>query len=171
MSRRASSIVVGAVSFVWTVLAAAAPHGAEHVRASVELPSKPTGPIALEHRLTAAPAIGVPLRIAVAAHVEGDFGRLDLEATATHPTAALVVTPTLVALDGGVYSWEIIVVPLVAEAGYLSVIVSGTIDGLAQARSVTIPLRSAGAAAPAAAPVVATRNGETLIALPVQESP
>ncbi len=66
------------------------------------------------------------------------------------------------------YSWQITVVPLAAEAGYLSVIVSGTIDGVDQARSVTISLRSA---APADAPAPVAGGGETLIALPVQESP
>ena len=35
--------------------------------------------------------------------------------------------------------------PLAADAGYLSVIVSGSIDGVAQARSVTLSLRSAAA--------------------------
>jgi hypothetical protein len=93
---------------------------------------------------------------------------LSIEANATVPKAALVSPPVLVGADEGVYSWELTVVPLLSEAGYLSVIVAGSIDGVAQARSVTIPLRSA---APAEAAAVTVAAGETLIALPVQESP
>ena len=51
----------------------------------------------------------------------------------------------LVAAGDGVYAWTITVVPLTAEAGYLTVIVSGDIDGVAQARSVTVSLRSTAA--------------------------
>jgi hypothetical protein len=130
-------------------------------------PAKPTGPIAVEHRITAEPQVGVPLRIAVTARGEG-VG-LGIAANATAPRAVLVTPPVLIIADEGVVTWEITVVPLTAEAGYLSVIVSGEVDGTEQARSVTISLRSAPSAAEAAAAVSAA--GETLIALPVQESP
>ena len=153
----------------WPVLVGAAPRiVGVAAPARVERPDKPTGPIMVEHRLTAEPAVGVPLKVAITARVEGDVGRLSIEATATEPRAALVSTPLLVAVAGGVYSWEITVVPLVAEASYLSVIVSGLIDGVAQARSVTIALRST--AAPQAARVTIGDN-ERLIALPVEERP
>ena len=49
------------------------------------------------------------------------------------------------------------------------VIVEGTVDGLAQARNVTVALRSA--AVPEPQPAAAAPNREILIALPVQESP
>jgi hypothetical protein len=136
--------------------------------ARVERPDKPTGPIVVEHRLTAQPAVGVPLTIALTARVEGDVGRLSIEANATAPGALLVSPPLLVAVAGGVYTWEITAVPLAAEAGYLSIIVSGLIDGVAQARSVTIALRST---APAEAVAVTIGEDERLIALPAQESP
>ena len=71
-------------------------------------------------------------------------------------------------MEGDAYAWELTVVPLAADAGYLSVIVAGTIDGVEQARSVTIALRST---VPAEAPEVTITDGEALIALPVQESP
>ncbi|HEY3518944.1 MAG TPA: hypothetical protein VGL98_17980, partial [Gammaproteobacteria bacterium] len=65
--------------------------------------------------------------------------------------------------------WKITVVPLAAEAGYLSLIVAGRVDGVAQARGVTVPLRSAAAGGPA--PAAEAAGPEALIALPVQETP
>jgi hypothetical protein len=158
-----------AVSLAWPSLTGAAPRAVgDPPPARVERPDKPTGPIVVEHLFAADPAVGVPLKIAVTARVEGDVGRLSIEATATEPRAVLVSPPVLLAVGAGVYSWEVTVVPLAADAGYLSVIVSGLIDGVAQARSVTIALRSA---VPAEAAAVTVAEGETLIALPVQESP
>jgi hypothetical protein len=60
-------------------------------------------------------------------------------------------------------------VPLAPEAGYLSVIVSAEVDGTQQAQSLTISLRSMSAGGPE--PVAVRAGAETLIALPVQESP
>jgi hypothetical protein len=168
MKRRIATALV-AVSLAWPLSVGAAPRAVGIAApARAERPDKPTGPIVVEHRLAAEPALGVPLKIAVTARVQGDVGRLSIEANATEPRAVLVSPPVLVAVEGGAYSWEITVVPLAAEAGYLSVIVSGSIDGVAQARSVTIALHSA---VPAEAAAVTVTEGETLIALPVQESP
>lgn len=168
MKPRIATAVLAA-SLAWALSAGAAPRAAGiSTPTRVERPDKPTGPIVVEHRLAAEPALGVPLTIAVTARVEGDVGRLSIEATATAPRALVVSPPVLVAAGDGVYSWEVSVVPVAAEAGYLSVIVSGSIDGVAQARSVTIAL---GNAAPAEASAVTVAEGETLIALPVQESP
>ena len=169
MTRRLATALVAAASLAWPWLAAGAPRAAERAATSVELPGKPTGPIAVEHRLATQPSVGVPLDVSITARVAGDVGRLGIEANATAPDAALVTAPTLVAVGEGTYSWRLTVVPLVAEAGYLSVIVSGSIEGVAQARSITISLRSA--AAEGDPPAVALAGGETLIALPVQESP
>jgi hypothetical protein len=165
--RRRSRTALIAASLAWPLLVGAAPRDVV-APGRVERPDKPTGPIVVEHHLATEPAVGVPLKIVVTARVEGDIGRLSIEATATAPRAALVSQPLLTAVADGVYSWEVTVVPLVADAGYLSVIVSGSIDGVAQARSLTIALRSAAAVDPAAVTVF---EGETLIALPVQESP
>ena len=168
MKRRIVTALVVAC-LAWAPLIGAAPRiGGIAPPSRAERPDKPTGPIAVEHRLAARPAVGVPVKIAVTARVEGDVGRLSIEATATVPRAVLVSPPLLVAAGAGVYSWEITVVPLAADAGYLSVIVAGSIDGVAQARSVTIALH--GAVAAEALPVTVD-EGETLIALPVQESP
>jgi hypothetical protein len=162
-------LAVVAACLAWPMLAGAAPRiGGIALSPRAERPDKPTGPILVEHRLAARPAVGVPVKIAVTARVEGDVGRLSIEANATAPRAALVSPPVLVAASEGVYSWEITVVPLAADAGYLSVIVAGSIDGVAQARSVTIALNGA---VPAEALPVTVDEGETLIALPVRESP
>lgn len=162
---------VVAVLLGWPLLADAAPRGtiARAPSTGVEFPGKPTGPIAVDYRMAAEPTVGVPLTISVTARVEGMSTGLAIEAHGTVPRAALVVPPALVAAADGVYSWQITVVPLVLEAGYLSVVVSGTVDDTPQARSVTISLRSAAAAAGEAA-VVEHADGETLIALPAQES-
>jgi hypothetical protein len=166
MKRR--SAVALAVALEWAMQAGAAPRLPEAQPAS-ELPGKPTGPITVEYRLAAQPAVGVPLTIKVTARVESDVGTLGIEANATSPRSVLVTPPQLATARDGNYVWELTVVPLVAEAGYLSVIVSGASEGVAQAGSVTISLRSA--AAPAETPLSAAANGEALISLPVQENP
>jgi hypothetical protein len=167
MKRRSAAALL-AVSLGWAVHVGAAPRSLEASSAS-ELPAKPTGPISVEYRLSAQPAVGVPLTITVTARVENDVGTLGIEANATSPRSVLVTPPQRATAGDGNYVWELTVVPLAAEAGYLSVIVSGASEGVAQASSVTISLRSA--AAPAEAALSATANGEALIALPVQESP
>jgi hypothetical protein len=168
MSKR-TVIALLTAALAWPTLAAAAPRATERAtpeRSDVRV--KPTGPIGVEYRVAAQPAVGVPLEIAVTARVQAEVGRVTIEAAASSTRAVLVTTPALVSSGAGVYSWTITVVPLVAEAGYLSVIVAGEVDGVAQARSVTVPLRAAGAPSSAPAPAA---NGEALIALPVQESP
>lgn len=158
-----------AVALAWSSLLGAAPRPGEHPEPARPLfPGKPTGPIAVDYRVAAPPAVGTPLEIEVTARVQGAADGLAIEATPSVPGAVLVTPATLVTAGDGVYSWQITVVPLTADAGYLSVIVAGTVDGVPQARSVTVSLRSAAAAEPA--PTAAGAAGEALIALPVQES-
>jgi hypothetical protein len=165
----AATALIAAV-IAWPALVGAAPPVDERAPAvSTGYPVKPTGPIAVEYRLAAAAVVGVPLEIAVTARVQAETSRLAIEATASTPQAVLVTSPEAVSAGDGVYSWTITVVPLAAEAGYLNVIVAGDIDGVPQARSVTVPLRSA--ASSAAAPAAGAARGEALIALPVEESP
>jgi hypothetical protein len=83
------------------------------------------------------------------------------------PEAVLLTAPVPVDAGEEAYAWEITVVPLTQQAGYLNVVVSGAIDGAVQARSITIPLRSAPPTEPA---TVAGAEGEALIALPAEES-
>jgi hypothetical protein len=169
MSARVLSALVAAVLAAPSIVAAA-PRAAERaVSTRSEVPGKPTGPIAVEFHLAAQPEVGVPLEIAVTARVDTAVNSLALEANASAPSAVLVTPPSLVVGEDGVYSWRITVVPLAAEAGYLSVIVAGNVDGVAQASTVTVSLRSA--AAGPAVQAAGRAKGETLIALPVQESP
>jgi hypothetical protein len=150
-------------------MAAAAPRSdALAPRAIRELPGKPTGPIVVDYRLATAPAVGVPLAITINARVQSGAA-LRLEVTASDPSSVLVTVPVLAASDAAQYSWQVTVVPLAAEAGYLNVIVAGDVEGVAQASAVTISLRSAPEAVPAAAQPPA--SSEALIALPVQETP
>lgn len=168
--RRPTIATVMLAVLAWPLCSAAAPPlEARRAQLRAELPGKPTGPIAVEHRVPGDPAVGIPIAIAVTARVEAEVGALRIEAIASSPRAALVTPPLLTSVADGVYAWTITVVPLTTDAGYLSVIVSGNIDGVAQARSVTISLRST--AARDAAPSAALSEGETLIALPVQETP
>ena len=153
----------------WPSPGAAAPPESERAPALSRLPVKPTGPIGVEYHVPAPPAVGVPLEIEVKARVEPDVIGLTLEANASAPRAVLLTSPELVTADDGVYSWTITVVPLAAEAGYLNVIVAGRVDGVAQARGVTVPLRSA--SAQSRAPAAQAAGREALIALPVQETP
>lgn len=152
-------------------LADAAPRPTEATAPADErLPVKPGGPIAVEYRLAAQPVVGMPLEVTVTAHVEAGVTNVTLDADPSAPRAVLVTVPELVAAAGGTYSWRLTVVPLAEDAGYLTVVVAGAADGVAQARSVTVALGNApppGAAA-AAGP---SAGGEALIALPVQESP
>ncbi len=168
MSKR-TVIALLTAALAWPTLAAAAPRATERAtpeRSDVRV--KPTGPIGVEYRVAAQPAVGVPLEIAVTARVQADVSGVTIGANPTNARAVLITAPALVSASEGVYSWTITVVPLAAEAGYLSVIVAGDLDGVAQARSVTVPLRSTDARGPSAA---ASDGAEALIALPVQESP
>ena len=168
MTTRTSTWVVGLL-LALPLAAGAAPRSLDRAAARAERPGKPTGPIAVEHRLAAQPAVGVPLAIAVTARLAADARNVRIEAYPSLPSAVLVTSPALERTDDGIYRWKITVVPLAAEAGYLNVIVSADVDGVAQANAVTVSLRSA--AASGAAPRATEPGGEALIALPVEESP
>jgi hypothetical protein len=169
MSARTTITTLIAAILTWPSLGVAAPRAAERSEPAVtHLPAKPTGPIAVEYHVGTTPSVGVPLEIDVKARVEPDVKGLTIDANASAPHAVLVTPPVVVTAGDGVYAWKITVVPLAAEAGYLSVIVAGRVDGVAQARGVTVSLRSV-AAGPAPAPEAA--GPEALITLPVQETP
>lgn len=160
-----------ALSLICAPLAAAAAPRAldEPARAArFERPGKPTGPIAVDYRLAAVPAVGVPLMVAITARADGETAGLRLETIASEPRAVLLTVPTAVASTDGAHAWELTVVPLTPDAGYLTVVVMGEIDGVSQARTVSIALR-ASETPPAAA--ATEGKAETLIALPVLETP
>jgi hypothetical protein len=148
---------------------AAPPPGDVSAAAPRRLPVKPGGPIAVEYQVAADPIVGTPLEIVISARVEAGVSNVAIEANPSAPRAVLVTQPETGTRGDGIHSWTITVVPLVADAGYLTIVVSGEADGLRQARSLTVPLGSAEPQGLAPAPQ--TAEGEALIALPVQESP
>jgi hypothetical protein len=169
MSNRAAFVIALCVG-AWPALSSAAPREVVEGRAPAraEFPVKPTGPIAVEHHLGADPAVGVPLTITLSARVSGQVDALRLDASASRPDALLLTTPELVASGDSEFTWVHTIVPLAVDAGYLNVAVAGDIDGLPQARSVSIAVRTVPPTADAPA---AHGNSETLIALPVRETP
>jgi hypothetical protein len=152
----------------WPLTAVAAPQKDDSAaRPLAELPGKPTGPIAVEHHLSAPLSVGASVVVTITARAEPAARGLALETTASRPSAVLATAPVLVASGAGMASWQLSVVPLEADAGYFNVIVTAEIDGITQARTVAVALRSA------AAPVATAKGDaetETLIALPVEES-
>lgn len=160
------AIAAGVLTGLLAGAAAAAPPEAERPPRIVERPSKPTGPIAIDHRLLAEPAVGIPLTIVVTARAAGAV-TLSIEATPTEPRTLQISAPVLAGTEAGRFEWTIAVVPLASDAGFVNVLVTGTIDGVDQARSVAIPLRVA-AVPVGVSPVDA--EGENLISLPVDEA-
>jgi hypothetical protein len=169
MSSRAAFVIALCVG-AWPALSSAAPREVVEARspARAEFPVKPTGPIAVEHHLAAVPAVGVPLTVTISARVAGQASALRLETSASRPDTVLLTTPTLVAAADSEFTWTLTIVPLAADAGYLNVEVEGEVDGLPQARSVSIAVRTA---PPTADDAAARGNSEMLIALPVRETP
>jgi hypothetical protein len=173
MKQLAIMALIAALLLAASSVAGAAPRPADASPPAVErLPVKPGGPIAVDYELAAQPTVGVPFEVAVTAHVEAGVTNVTLAADPSVPRAVLVTVPELLAAADGTYSWRVTAVPLTEDAGYLTIVVSGTADGVAQSRSVTVALGSAAQAGAApAAPPAASAEGEALIALPVQESP
>jgi hypothetical protein len=174
MRQQALTTLVVALLLAASSVASAAPRPADSAAPAVErLPVKPGGPIAVEYRLAAQPVVGVPLELTVTAHVEAGVTNVTIEADPSAPSAVLLTVPELVAAADGTFSWRFTAVPLAADAGYLTVVVSGAAEGLTQARSVTVALGSAPqpGGAPAAPAAAAPPGGDGLIALPVEESP
>ena len=156
------------------VAAGAAPRDsvtAAHVT-ELQLPPKPTGPIAVDYQLTSLPVIGQPLDVIITARSSGAIS-LALEASVTEPAVLAVVAQTAGVDRDGARTWVVTVVPLLAKVGYLDVLVAGVIDGAAQARSVVIPIRTAvtKARADVGTGMAVEFGGEALILLPVEESP
>jgi hypothetical protein len=154
------------------VAAAAAAAPRETPVVATQLEAKPKGPIAVDVRLAAPPALGSPLTVTVTARADG-IDRLVLEVRADDP-AGLAIGAVSAPVDrAGARTWSVIVVPVRSSGANLSIVVAGEIDGVAQAQSVVTPVRPAGAAPPVRAMAVgpSTRDGENLTLLPVEELP
>ena len=164
---RTPAIVLALVAAVVTTAVAAAPLAAPVAATHGE--TKPMGPIAVDVRLAAPPALGVPLTVTVTARAEA-VDHLELEVRADD-SAALVIGAQSGPVDrAGARSWVVTVVPMRASGGNLSVVVAGEIDGVAQAQSVTTKVRPAGAVPTVRASIApAEPRGENLSLLPVEE--
>jgi hypothetical protein len=131
-------------------------------------PGKPQPPISARYRLSAPPALGVPLVVTVTAHADASLGDLSIEVRAAGGASVPSPPRPVAAAQPGEYAWEIVVAPLSSPAGRLNVLVTGEGAAGARARSLSVPLRTG--ASPQSAVRVAP-NGERLIALPAEESP
>jgi hypothetical protein len=131
-------------------------------------PGKPQPPISARYRLSAPPAIGVPLVVTVTAHAAASQCDLSIEVRAADGASVPSPARRVAAATPGECAWEIVVAPLSSPAGRLNVLVRGEGAAGPQARSLSVPLRT-GANAQSAVRVAP--NGERLIALPAEESP
>ena len=135
-------------------------------------PGKPTAAIAIHYELSATPDLGQPLEVRITARAAGTATDLSLE-LAFDDSLFVAGAPTAVAgADVNERAWIVAVTPLQEQAGYLTVTLSGLLDGQRQSRSVMIPIRTSGRKAEAQSTGVLKIDefGETVIALPAQET-
>jgi hypothetical protein len=168
MMRGAMVFVLVACAAVLATHALAAPRERQPVVVAGG-PPKPSGPIDISYRVGVAPRVGVPVDVEITAHAAAAQG-LTLEvAVANGGTLALAGQSVGAALADGL-RWVVTVVPLAADAAYLTVIVTGRIEGLEQSRSVVVPIRTLPAAQSVVEETAVTTGGERLILLPVEEN-
>jgi hypothetical protein len=108
---------------------------------------KPTAPIAISHRFASPPAVGQPVEVILSISAPGGMTEASLSFAADAPLAMIdpVDGRGLATLAAGVGTdVAVTVLPLLDQTHYLSVTVSAVIDGVAQTRSVAVPIRLAG---------------------------
>jgi hypothetical protein len=130
-------------------------------------PGKPQPPISAEYRFSAPPAIGMPLVVTVTARAGASLGDLSIEARGADGASVPSPPRRVAAATLGEFAWEILVAPLSAPAGRLNVLVRGGGAAGPQARSFSVPLRTA---VRLQSPVRLAPDGERLSALPAEES-
>ncbi len=132
-------------------------------------PPKPSGPIDVAYAAGAAPRVGQPVEIEITARAAAAEG-LALEVVVPKGgTLAIAGQSAGTALADG-RRWVVTVVPLAADAAYLTVVVTGRIEGLLQSRSIVVPIRTVpDAQAVSEQRTAVTAHGERLILLPVEE--
>jgi len=162
------AMVLVLVALFGTGAAAAAP--LETPVAGPHEEAKPMGPIAVDVRLGARPALGVPLTVTVTARAQA-IDSLELEVRADDPAALLIGEASGPVDRAGVRTWLVTVVPMRSPGGSLNVVVAGEIDGVAQGQSVTtkVSLTGAAPAVRALSNAPAEAGGEKLSVLPVEE--
>ncbi len=132
-------------------------------------PPKPSGPIDVSYRVGVAPRVGLPVDIEITAHAAAAQD-LTLEAAVANGGTLAIAGQSLGTelVDGR--RWVVTVVPLAADAAYLTVVVTGRIEGLAQSRSLVVPIRTLPTAQAVVDETAVTADGERLILLPVEEN-
>ena len=162
----ALALVAAVVSGVVVAAPLDAPAGATYGE------SKPLGPIAVTVRLAAPAALGVPLAVTVTARADAAaVDRLALEVRADDSVALVIGAQSAPVDRAGARTWVVTVVPMRVSGGNLSVVVSGEIDGVVQAQSVTTKVRPPGGepAVRALSIAPAEEGRENLSLLPVEE--
>ncbi len=116
---------------------------------------KPVAPIAIDHAILGAPAVGRVLEIRITVRPQGTMTDLRLQAAggdALQVEAADAVQRTASAAADAPAVWTVRVVPLATGVAQLKLTADGVIDGRRQARSIVVPIRTGAAAkTPAAA--------------------
>lgn len=164
---KALLVALSSLALALTASVAAAPLEVPAV-AVLQTPPKPSGPIDLRFRVANAALAGQLVDIEIVARA-ADVEAWRLE-TAVARSDELIVTSSAVAeelIDGR--RWIVTVVPQAADTVYLTVVVTGRIDGLEQSRSVVVPIRTTAAAHAAPERAIEITEDERLILLPVEE--
>ena len=167
---RTPAIVLALVAAILMGVVVAAPLDAPASATHEE--SKPLGPIAVTVRLAAPPALGVPLAVTVTARADAAaVDRLALEVRADDSVALVIGAQSAPVDRAGARTWVVTVVPMRMSGGNLSVVVSGEIEDVLQAQSVTTKIRPPGGepAVRALSIAPAAAGGENLSLLPVEE--
>lgn len=109
---------------------------------------KPTAPIGISHRFASPPQVGQPLEVILSITADADLSQVNLSFAADDPLAMIdpidgVGLSPLTAGEGA--DIAVTVLPLINQIHYLSVSVTAIIDGVAQTRSISVPIRLPGA--------------------------
>lgn len=115
----------------------------DSVRAvSADTPPKPSGPIDLSYRLTSVAVAGQALDVEITARGTAIEGLMLEAAVANHDGLVIAAQTPGVDVEGG-RRWIVTVIPSVADAAYLTVVATGSIDSLVHSRSIVVPIRTA----------------------------
>lgn len=130
---------------------------------------KPTAPIGVSYELSGEPALGQPLTIRIVARPGPGVGAVTLDVRSAEDLAIGSVVDTAPSTPSE-RVWTVTITPLGVAAAHLNIFVTGLLNGEPQTRSLTIPIRVAGAKpVPGNAAVKADESGEAIVALPAEE--
>ena len=138
------------VALVSVALLATAPMAGQTAPSREQAPtatSKPTAPIGITHRFASPPQVGQPLEVIFSITADADLSQVNLNFAADDPLAMIdpidgVGLLPLIAGEGA--DVAVTVLPLINQTHYLSVSVTAIIEGVAQTRSISVPIRLPG---------------------------